>query len=181
MNQLEALVRAHRFVPSKLRTNVSSDLRWSGRKPFLRTAILSNTLASGPIVDLCRQELGDDINRVTLNKNLTCEPHRDARSNIGMLSHIMFFGEYDSADGAGSLVLEDGRQFIEKKVWHSFDGSALLHWNVPLKPGQGDKWSVVAWRGKTPRRLISVPNKAERCSPPSPADTSSEDGALDDA
>ena len=63
-SQLEALVRAHRFVPNKLRTNVSSDLRWSGRKPFLRTAILSNTLSSGPIVDLCRQELGADINGV---------------------------------------------------------------------------------------------------------------------
>ena len=79
ISQLETLVRAHRFVPNKLRTNVSSDLRWSGLKPFLRTAILSNTLSSGPIVDLCRQMLGDDINRATLNKNLTCEAHRDAR------------------------------------------------------------------------------------------------------
>ena len=103
ISQLEAHVRAHRFVPNKLRTNVSSDLRWSGRKPFLRTAILSNTLSSGPIVDLCRQELGDHINRVTLNKNLTCKAHRDAKSNVGRLSHIIFFGEYDNAGGAGSL------------------------------------------------------------------------------
>ena len=159
--QLEALVRAHRFVPNKLRTNVSSDLRWSGRKPFLRTAILSNTLSSGPIVDLCRQMLGDDINRATLNKNLTCEAHRDAKSNVGRLSHIIFFGEYDNSDGAGSLVLEDGRQFIEKGVWHSFDGSALLHWNVPFRTGEvGDKWSVVAWRGQMSRKLVPPPDKA---------------------
>ena len=167
ISQLQALVRAHRFVPNKLRTNVSSDLRWSGRKPFLRRAILSNTLSSGPIVDLCREMLGDDINRATLNKNLTCEAHRDARSNVGRLSHLIFFGEYDNSDGAGSLVLEDGRQFIEKGVWHSFDGSRLLHWNVPLRPGeQFDKWSVVAWRGQTPRKSIPAPSKAERSSPP---------------
>ena len=80
---------------------------------------------------------------------------------MGRLSHIIFFGEYDNSDGAGSLVLEDGRQFIEKGVWHSFDGSALLHWNVPFRSGEvGGKWSVVAWRGQAPRKSISAPGKA---------------------
>ena len=52
-----------------------------------------------------------------------------------------------------------------------------------LVHAQGDKWSVVAWRGQTPRKSISAPNKAEMPSPPSPADTSREELAeeLDDA
>ena len=146
MEQLEALVRAHRFVPNKLRTNLSTDLRWSGRKPFLRTAVLSNTLSSGPILDLCREMLGDHINRVTLNHQVTCGAHRDGR-NVGE-SHIIFFGTYEG----GELCLEDGRVLSERGVWHRFDGSRLLHWNLPHT---GDKWSVVAWRGRAGHESVA--------------------------
>ena len=139
MERLEALVRAHRFVPNKMRTNLSDDLRWSGRKPFLRVAVLSNTLCSGPIVDLCKEMLGDQINRVTLNHNVTCGAHRDGR-NVGE-SQICFFGQYVG----GELCIEDGRAFSERGVWHRFDGSKLLRWNLPR---EGDKWSVVCWRSQ---------------------------------
>ena len=89
--RLSELVRAHKFVPNKLRTNISRDLVWHGvrRRPFLRAAVLSNTLRSGPIVDLCREMLGDFVNAVTLNHNVTCAPHRDGR-NVGE-SAILFF------------------------------------------------------------------------------------------
>ena len=91
--RLSELVRAHKFVPNKLRANISRDLVWHGvrPRPFLRTAVLSNTLRSGPILDLCREMLGDFVNSVTLNHNTTCAPHREGR-NVGE-SAILFFSE----------------------------------------------------------------------------------------
>ena len=112
--RLSELVRAHKFVPNKLRTNISRDLVWHGARPrpFLRKAVLSNTLRSGPIVDLCREMLGDFVNSVTLNHNVTCAPHRDGR-NLGE-SAILFFG--DCTDG--ELCIEDGRDLSERNVSH---------------------------------------------------------------
>ena len=151
--RLFELVRAHKSVPNKLRANISRDLVWHGvrPRPYLRTAVLSNTLRSGPIVDLCREMLGDFVNAVTLNHQVTCAPHRDGR-NVGE-SAILFFGEYTG----GELCIEDGRVFSERNVWHFFDGSKLLHWNLPH---EGEKWSVVAWRGRRGREATRPQEKA---------------------
>ena len=100
LSQLEEPVRAHRWVPNKLRTNIGHDHVWHGGRPFLSEAVLSNTLSSGPIVDLCREWLGGHVGRVTLNKDVTCAPHRDGRN--GGPSQILFFGDYTG----GALVLE---------------------------------------------------------------------------
>ena len=80
------------------------------RRPFLRKAVLSNTLRSGPLVDLCREMLGNFDNVVKIYHNVTCAPHRDGR-NVGE-SAILFFGDYTG----GELCREDGRVFSERHV-----------------------------------------------------------------
>ena len=62
---------------------------------------------------------------MTVNQNCTFCAHRDGR-NVGE-SQILFFGDYDSSDGAGGLVLEDVTVFSEKNVWHRFYGNHQLH------------------------------------------------------
>ena len=75
-------------------------------RPCLQKSLKTNTLRSGPIVDLSVAWLGDHVSSVTLNKNVTCCTHRDGR-NVGE-SQILFLGDYDNYDSAGALVLEDG-------------------------------------------------------------------------
>ncbi len=58
---------------------------------------------------------------MTLNRNTVCQPHRD-KFNFGDMA-IMFLGEYE---GGGTLLLEDGRRFEERGVWHKYDGARLL-------------------------------------------------------
>ena len=70
-------------------------------------------------------------------------PHRDAR-NSSLQSFILAFGEYEG----GALVLEDGRRFEERNVWHCFDGRGITHWNeeiLPNKEGVMMKYSIVAY------------------------------------
>ena len=60
-------------------------------------------------------------------------------------SYILCFGEFE---GGGALVLEDGRRFEQREVWHSFDGRGITHWNEPILPnaeGVCMKYSIVAY------------------------------------
>ena len=89
---------------------------------------------------------------VTLNRNTVCQPHRD-KKNIGDTA-IMFFGDFEG----GALLLEDGRRFEERGVWHRYDGSRLLHWNEEITAGV--KYSVIAHNNTT--RPLVYPSKKGR-------------------
>ena len=82
---------------------------------------------------------------VTLNRNTVCKPHRD-KKNVGE-SAIMFLGDFEG----GALLLEDGRRFEKRGVWHRYDGRALLHWNEDITAGT--KFSVIA-HNNTTRPLV---------------------------
>ena len=84
-----------------------------------------------------------------------CKPHRD-KDNIG-ISCIMFPGDYKG----GALVLDDGRRFEKRGVWHKYDGRAHLHWNEEIT--QGVKYSVIAHNNS--KRPLAYPSKAA-ASPP---------------
>ena len=49
------------------------------------------------------------------------------KKNLGE-SAIMFLGDFQG----GALLLEDGRRFETRGVWHRYDGRALLHWNEDI-------------------------------------------------
>ena len=52
LQQLESLVRAHRWVPNQIRTNISRDVTIHRGRPCSQKNLKTNTLRSGPIVDL---------------------------------------------------------------------------------------------------------------------------------
>ena len=81
--------------------------------------------ATGPIVDHVRTMLPDDFTPgeffgVMINRNTVCQPHRD-KQNLGE-SCIMFLRDYKG----GALILDDGRRFEKRGVWHRYDGRAHL-------------------------------------------------------
>ena len=80
---------------------------------------------------------------VTLNRNTVCQRHRD-KKNVGE-SVIMFLGDFEG----GALLLEDGRRFDERGVWHKYDGTRLLPWNEEITGGT--KFSVTHNNTTRPR------------------------------
>ncbi len=72
---------------------------------------------------------------VTLNRNVCCAPHK-YKNNVGE-TDIMYLGEFEG----GALLLEDGRRFEERCVWHRYDGKKVLHWNEEITAGT--KYGVV--------------------------------------
>ena len=143
MEDLERLIRAHKFTRNRNRLNLVNDevveyLRRDGKHhPCLKRGILSNTLKSGPILDHVRTMLGPQITRVCLNKDVECAPHRD-KKNAGE-SYVCYFGEFTG----GALCLQDGRRYEGTHVRHGpFDGASILHWN---EKHEGIKYSVVAF------------------------------------
>ena len=72
---------------------------------------------------------------VTLNRNVCCAPHKD-KKNVGETG-IMYLGDFEG----GALLLEDGRRFEERGVWHRYDGNKVLHWNEEIIAGT--KYAVV--------------------------------------
>ena len=170
MNELETLVRSHRYVRNHIRVNLGGEIvkYGKGQKQYLKIGHLSNTVRSGPIIEKCKQLLGDQITAACLNHNVVCPVHRDS-ANVGD-SWIAFFGDYTSG---GDLNLEDGRVFdaaVKNYFYGPFRGSETSHWNTPHSGG--DKWSLVAfaesnqsrWRRKIASSRPTTPPAAQSSS-----------------
>ena len=98
------------------------------------------------IYDQILRVLPEDVPRddnlcFTINKNVTCYPHRDTANEGDTL--LLFCGDYEG----GALLTETGQRFEERRVWHRFKGDEVTHWN---ESHYGDKFSVVAHRNKRP-------------------------------
>ena len=144
MDELELMVRAHRFTSNRNRLNLVNEevveylCKDGKRHPCLKKGILSNTVKNGAILEHVRTMLGCEIKRVCLNKNVQCAAHRD-KKNAGE-SYVCYFG--DNLKG-GALCLQDGRRYEGTHVWHGpFDVASILHWN---EKHEGIKYAVVAF------------------------------------
>ena len=144
MDELESLVRQHKFRPNCYRTNLGGEVQEYAKSRFLKEPILSNTVREGPLIECVQRMLGPHINAVCLNKDVTCGAHRDGKNSHGD-SHLCFFGDYEG----GALHLETGEVFETRSIWHSFNGRTVTHWNTPHT---GTKFSVVAYARKHPAR-----------------------------
>ena len=90
--------------------------------------------------------LGLEIDEVTINRDLCCEPHVD---HNGGKSFIAFFCDYTG----GQLCFEYGKCVGgpgDRGKWHCFDGCDL-HWNMPHF---GSKLTVVAYPKTLPCRPL---------------------------
>ena len=162
MEELQALVRRHKFWKNNFRTNIgeSAPSKYGG-KPMLLKGVLSNTIRGAGkteeqarMLQLVRQMLPDlqEPIMLTLNRNVTCLRHKDAR-NVGH-SYITFFDGEVPFTG-GELVVEEpegDRVIAAKNVWHKFSGKEHFHYNLPHV---GDKLSIVAYQG--PPKPTAVP------------------------
>ena len=144
MEELESLIRAHRFVPNRMRTNLrpKEESRPYGKykRRYLLQGVLSNTVRSGRIVELCQEMLGPQVTAVCMNRDLCCSRHKD-KANAG-LSWVCYFGPFEG----GALCLADGRRFEGTGVWHGpMDGATVEHWS---EPHSGEKLAVVAFAAR---------------------------------
>ena len=134
LRRLIAAVRAHGVKVTVTRTNVTDAPRRQGR---LVDPILSEVVRSGPVWEACWATWdGPAFSQVTLNRNLTCIPHRDG-NNEGD-SWVLFFGEFRG----GALALEGGTRYLVSGMWHCIP-HMMLHW---VEPCVGGRWSVVLYR-----------------------------------
>ena len=60
---LERLVRAHKFVCNRSRTNLGGECIWSGNRRCLLKGVYSNTRKQGPILEHVRRMLGRTLAR----------------------------------------------------------------------------------------------------------------------
>ena len=118
MDELEAVVRGHRYKANHARLNLGGDVRRYGPKgkPYLVKGHLSNTLREGRALELVREMLGDAVSCVCLNKGVCCAPHRDKGNSAQ--SWVCYFGDFQG----GALCLEDGHRFdfLSVQAFHHF-------------------------------------------------------------
>ena len=108
-------------------------------------------MTDGPIFYLVKL-LNPDLHFqfITINKFTKadeCEHHFDT-GNKGP-SRLIMFGNFSG----GALVLDDGRVFSEKRVWHEYDGSKIGH---RVAPFEGERISLVAYTPKVIRNTAAI-------------------------
>ena len=92
MNLLEQLAMGHRVKPTYRRTAIAKNNPRDATGRYSTLPIYSETLTSGPIVDLCRSMLPRGcMNAVQINRNEACTEHVDW--NVGD-SYTIVFGNY---------------------------------------------------------------------------------------
>jgi hypothetical protein len=100
-------------------------------------------------IQLTAPEWWDDETKLTLNRNVKCERHKDGGNRNH--SYVLFLGDFTG----GALLFEDGTRIEEKYKWHKINGS-IPHWN---EPHEGTKYSIVLYRSKP---LVSKTQRINR-------------------
>jgi len=143
--EIEGLLRKHRFIGTTLRTNVvannETETLANGRV-VLKKKIKSDIKKEGPLFDAVTKHQAW-VEQITLNKNLKCTRHTDRNEGD---SFIAFFVDYLG----GGLFVEtpEGLQHLtEKGIWYQYNGRHP-HWTEDF---EGDRWSIVAYKKLKPR------------------------------
>ena len=87
---------------------------------------------------------GDDT-KVSINRNVKCERHRDGNQGH---SYVLWLGDFTG----GALLFDDGTRLTQKYTWHKINGQ-IPHWN---EPHEGTKYSVIIYQGKTKANKSSM-------------------------
>ena len=145
---IELVDKHHKFSRNGFRTNLDNNpanfnFDKAGRK-WLKKGPYSNTIREGPILRHV-QTMFPEATAVCLNRKSCHSPpmakHKD-RKNVGD-SYIAFWGDYESG---GELVLDDGRVFSDKYVFHGpYNGAEIAHEVKPHKTGT--RYSAVIFSG----------------------------------
>ena len=104
LKTLEQLAMNHKVKPTYRRTAIAKDNPRDASGRYSTIPIYSETLQSGPIVDLCRSMLPRGcMDCVQINRNEACTEHVDW--NIGD-SYTIVFGDYKNKSNNPSTILD---------------------------------------------------------------------------
>jgi hypothetical protein len=141
MDIVEFLMKHRRWAKSCLRTNIAAPDQMAYRGKL--KVVLMESEVVGQRDRLLKQaiqdiapEWWDDETQITINRNVTCQKHRDGNNGH---SYLLWLGDFTG----GALLFEDGTRIEEKYKWHKFDGQNA-HWN---EPHEGTKYGIVLYKG----------------------------------
>ena len=93
-DEIEALLKAHKFVGTTLRTNVASNhetVTASNGRVVLKKKIKSDIQREGPLIDAVRKH-HPWVEQLTLNKNLKCTKHKDRNEGNSLIAFLRLYG-----------------------------------------------------------------------------------------
>ena len=102
-------------------------------------------------IEAIAPEWWGDRARVSLNRNVKCEKHRDGNRNH---SYLLFLGDFTG----GALLFEDGSKIEEKYKWHKIDGQ-IPHWN---EEHEGTKYSIIVYQSESSQKKANNINKQKK-------------------
>ena len=143
MDEVERLLEKRRWAKTCLRVNIAAPEEIEVRGKVKVAHLRSNVLRKDKEPELYEAIKGiapewwGDETRVTLNKDVVCQKHRDGNEGY---SWMLWLGDYTQG---GELHFEDGVVIKDKGVWHKFQGQ-IPHWNTPHEGGT--KYSVILYR-----------------------------------
>ena len=143
--EIESLLRKHKFVGTNFRTNVASNdetYTTPQGRVVLKKKIKSDIKKEGELFDAVVKH-HPWVEQLTLNKNLKCTRHTDRNEGESL---IAFFGDFTG----GGLFVEtpEGTEHLtEKGVWYQYNGRHP-HWTEDF---EGNRWSIVAYKKPKPK------------------------------
>jgi hypothetical protein len=154
MDIVEFIMVRRKWRNTCLRTNIVSSDKIEMWKKTRLARVESNALGKSErllkeAIQLTAPEWWDDESKITLNRNVKCERHKDGGNRNH--SYVLFLGDFTG----GALLFEDGTRIEEKHKWHKIDGS-IPHWN---EPHEGTKYSIVLYRSKPFVAKTNIINK----------------------
>ena len=134
MDRVEELLGKRRWNKHCLRANIAKEedivrygLNGSIKVAKVASNVLNNREKEPELYDAIQavapEWWGDDT-QITLNKDLTCQRHRDHANKDH--SWILWLGDFTG----GALLFDDGTRVEGKGVWHKINGH-IHHWNEP--------------------------------------------------
>jgi len=153
LQDIEELLSKRSWKPSSLRTNIVPQDKIIEFPNFKIALCESNTPQKHErklkeAIAAIAPEWCEGETRITLNRNVQCERHRDG--NNGM-SWIIWLGDFTG----GALVFDDGTRIEEKYKWHHIDGRQY-HWN---EPHEGTKYAIILYKSSKPPKGLNMAAK----------------------
>jgi hypothetical protein len=160
MDEVARLLETRRWAKTCLRANIAApedvELRGKVKVAHLRSNVLKKEKEPElhrAIREIAPEWWGEET-RITLNKDVVCQRHRDGNEGH---SWLLWLGDYTQG---GELNFDDGTVIAGKGVWHKFQGQQP-HWNSPHEGGV--KYSVILYRStKVPKSTMMRAAKKSR-------------------
>jgi hypothetical protein len=150
MELVEDLLRERKWENRCLRSNIVPPDKIKMWKTVKVALCESNAPRKDRVIDrkltaaieaIAPEWWGEGDTRISMNRNVKCEKHRDGNKGY---SYILWLGDFVG----GALVFEDGTRIEEKYKWHKINGQ-IPHWN---EDHEGTKYSIIIYQGESSKK-----------------------------